>query len=118
MIRHWYVEQLCIQALLCSFILSGAALADAQGPPISSTSSASYSLLDVLTKSAFEENKAPFTPLSVFNFGEGWLEPWIPPPNGELHLQRGGWVNTDSGFLAVNLTRPLRTMREHQDPVM
>jgi len=36
----------------------------------------------------------------VFNFGEGWLEPWIPPPNGELHLQRGGWVNTDSGFFS------------------
>src|SRR6516162_9067984 len=23
-----------------------------------------------------------------------------PPPNGELHLQRGGWVNTLSGFFS------------------
>jgi hypothetical protein len=36
----------------------------------------------------------------LWNFGQGWLEPWIPPPGGELHLQRGGWVNTASGFFS------------------
>ena len=60
----------------------------------------SYSLADVLIKSAVGRNETPFTPLSFGNFGEGWLEPWIPPPNGELHLQRGGWVNTLSGFFS------------------
>jgi hypothetical protein len=58
----------------------------------------SYSLGDVLYLSAIGKNKTPFTPLSLWNFGEGWLELWVPPPNGELHLQRGGWVNTPSGF--------------------
>jgi hypothetical protein len=60
----------------------------------------SYSLSDVLTLSAFGKTETPFTRLSIWNFGDGWLEPWIPPPNGELHLQRGGWVNTASGFFS------------------
>jgi hypothetical protein len=34
----------------------------------------------------------------LWNFGEGWLEPWIPPPGGERRLVRGGWVNTFNGF--------------------
>jgi hypothetical protein len=51
-------------------------------------------------QSAIGKNETPFTPLSLGNFGEGWLEPWIPPPGGELHLQRGGWVNTFSGFFS------------------
>jgi hypothetical protein len=54
--------------------------------------------IDVLLKSAVEQNKTPFTPLSLWNFGEGWLEPWIPPPGGERRLVRGGWVNTFNGF--------------------
>ncbi len=60
----------------------------------------SYSLGEVLFQSAIGKSETPFTPLSFRNFGDGWLEPWIPPPNGELHLQRGGWVNTASGFFS------------------
>jgi hypothetical protein len=40
------------------------------------------------------------SPHSACGTGEGWLEPWIPSPNGELHLQRGGWVNTAGGFFS------------------
>ena len=60
----------------------------------------SYSFGEVLFQSAIGKTETPFTPLSFWNFGNGWLEPWIPPPNGELHLQRGGWVNTASGFFS------------------
>jgi hypothetical protein len=63
----------------------------------------SHSFGDVLFLSAIGKTDTPFTPLSLWNFGEGWLEPWIPPPSGELHLQRGGWVNTDSGFFSREL---------------
>lgn len=65
-------------------------------PPTTS----SYSLGVVLVESAIGKNQTPFTPLTLSNFGEGWLEPWLPPPSGELHLQRGGWVNTASGFFS------------------
>ncbi|MBV8358078.1 MAG: hypothetical protein JO189_09115 [Deltaproteobacteria bacterium] len=65
-----------------------------------SSTPGSYSLGDILYLSAIGTNKTPFTRLGLLNFGEGWLEPWIPPPNGELHLQRGGWVNTASGFFS------------------
>jgi hypothetical protein len=50
--------------------------------------------------SAFGGDVPAFTPLSISDFGEGWLTPWIPPPNGELHLQRGGWVGADSAFFS------------------
>jgi outer membrane putative beta-barrel porin/alpha-amylase len=63
-----------------------------------STTIGSYNPVDVLIQSAVEQNKTPFTPLRLRNFGEGWLEPWIPPPSGEQHLVRGGWVNTFNGF--------------------
>src|ERR1700747_780123 len=63
----------------------------------------SYSFGDVLFQSAIGKSEAPFTPLSLSDFGRGWLEPWIPPPNGELHLQRGGWVNTAGGFFSREL---------------
>lgn len=70
------------------------------GQASENTSNHSYSIGDVLIESAIGKNKTPFTPLSFWNFGEGWLEPWLPPPSGELHLQRGGWVNTLSGFFS------------------
>jgi hypothetical protein len=59
-----------------------------------------------------------FTPLRISDFGEGWLTPWIPPPNGELHLQRGGWVGADSAFSAESLTSHLLSTRERQERVM
>jgi hypothetical protein len=85
------------RVLLCALILASSAFGQSSG---GSAASNSYSLGDVLVKSAIGKNEAPFTPLSLWNFGEGWLEPWAPPPNGELHLQRGGWVNTASGFFS------------------
>jgi hypothetical protein len=84
-------------------ILGSPAFADGQGAPGASSAPTSYSLGDVLIQSAIGGNEKPFTPLGLWNFTEGWLEPWIPPPNGELHLQRGGWVNTDSGFFSREL---------------
>ena len=63
----------------------------------------SYNFGDVLARSAIGGQVPAFTPLSIWNFTDGWLEPWIPPPNGELHLQRGGWVNTASGFFSREL---------------
>jgi hypothetical protein len=86
--------------LLYVAILGGPALADSPGAPQTSTALGSYSLGDVLIQSAVGQNPTPFTPLSLLNFSEGWLEPWVSPPSGELHLQRGGWVNTDSGFFS------------------
>src|SRR5690348_6761385 len=84
------------RALLYVFILASPAF----GQSSDGTTTRSYSLGDVLIESAIGKNKTPFTPLSFWNFGEGWLEPWLPPPPGELHLQRGGWVNTVSGFFS------------------
>jgi hypothetical protein len=92
-----------LSVFLCSLILASPAFGQASGGQSASSTSGSYSLGDTLYLSAIGTNKTPFTPLSLWNFGEGWLEPWVPPPNGELHLQRGGWVNTDSGFFSREL---------------
>jgi hypothetical protein len=59
-----------------------------------------------------------FTPLRIFDFGEGWLTPWIPPPNGELHLQRGGWVGADSAFFSREFDLAFTSTRERQERVM
>ena len=59
-----------------------------------------YSLLELLTLSALGGEVPAFTPLSIFDFAEGWLTPWIPPPSGELHLERGGWVGADLAFFS------------------
>ena len=93
----------CVRAFLLVIILGSSAPAGGQGAPIAPTTPQSYSLGDVPLISAFGSNPTPFTPLSFWNFTEGWFEPWIPPPNGELHLQRGGWVNTDSAFFSREL---------------
>jgi hypothetical protein len=73
------------------------------GSGAASTTMGSYSLGDVLIQSAVGQNKTTFIRLSLWNFREGWFEPWIPPPNGELRLERGGWVNTFSGFFSREL---------------
>lgn len=85
--------------VLLSIVWSGA-FAYGQGSPANSGGNGPYSLLDVLTLSAFGGDVPAFTPLSISDFGEGWLTPWIPPPNGELHLQHGGWVGADSAFFS------------------
>ena len=103
MIRSQLTACLCLAALLCLVISSNFSFADEQGVPIAPTIASSYSLSDVLTLSALGGTVPSFTPLSIWNFTNGWLQPWIPPPNGELHLQRGGWVNTDSGFFSREL---------------
>ncbi len=89
--------------LLCVLISASPAFCEPSQDGAAPTTPGSYSLGDVLFLSAIGKNKTPFTPLSLGNFGEGWFEPWIPPPNGELHLQRGGWVNTASGFFSREL---------------
>jgi hypothetical protein len=93
----------CFAALLCLILPSATSFADGQGTAIAPATPSSYSFGDVLTLSAVGGTVPSFTPLSIWNFTEGWLEPWIPPPNGELHLQRGGWVNTDSAFFSREL---------------
>ncbi|MBV8452609.1 MAG: hypothetical protein JOZ29_10095 [Deltaproteobacteria bacterium] len=91
------------KVLLYVLILASPAFGEPSGGVTVSSTPGSYSLGDVLFLSAIGKNETPFTLLSLWNFGEGWLEPWIPPPNGELHLQRGGWVNTASGFFSREL---------------
>jgi hypothetical protein len=92
-----------LRVLLYFLILASPAFGQASGGEAVSSTPGPYSLGDILIQSAIGKNETPFTPLSLWNFGEGWLEPWIPPPNGELHLQRGGWVNTASGFFSREL---------------
>ena len=88
------------RVLLYVLILAGPAFGQPSGAEPVSPTPGSYNFSDVLFLSAIGKDKTPFTPLSLWNFGEGWFEPWNPPPNGELHLQRGGWVNTASGFFS------------------
>jgi hypothetical protein len=35
-------------------------------------------------------------PISTF-FSEGWLEPWVPSPNGSGGAPRQGWINAADG---------------------
>ena len=93
-------RNLSLSIMVSLSILWGGALAHAQGSPGNSTANGPYSLLEVLELSAFGGDVPAFTPLSISDFGDGWLTPWIPPPNGELHLQRGGWVGADSAFFS------------------
>ena len=88
------------RVLLCFLISASPAFGQfIQGAALQTTPR-SYSFGEVLFQSAIGKTETPFTPLSFWNFGDGWFAPWIPPPNGELHLQRGGWVNTFSGFFS------------------
>jgi hypothetical protein len=103
MIRLQVIVHSCFAALLCLIISSDSLFADAQGAPTAPAPASSYSLGDVLMLSALGGTVPSFTPLSIWNWTDGWLQPWIPPPNGELHLQRGGWVNTDSAFFSREL---------------
>ena len=91
------------RGLLYVLILASPAFGQSSGGGAASMTPGSHSFGDVLFLSAIGKTDTPFTPLSLLNFGEGWLEPWTPPPNGELHLQRGGWVNTASGFFSREL---------------
>jgi hypothetical protein len=64
----------------------------------------SYNFGDVLVRSAFGWQVPSFTPLSIWNFTDGWLEPWIPPQMASYILQRGGWAPIP-GFSAVSWIR-------------
>jgi len=101
---------LCLVALL--YLIAQISAAAAQVGSSTPVSNSSYNFGDVLTLSALGGQVPSFTPLSIWNFTDGWLEPWVPPPNGELHLQRGGWVNTIPGFSAVNWIRLFLLTRE------
>jgi hypothetical protein len=98
--RSNLIRRLFLPILVALSILLGAVRAHSQATPNNSAGNGSYSLLDVITLSAFGGDVPAFTPLSISDFGQGWLTPWIPPPNGELHLQRGGWVGADSAFFS------------------
>src|SRR5215813_3107724 len=88
------------RVLLYSLITASAAFGQSMQGVAPQTTPHSYSFGEILYQSAIGKTEAPFAPLTLWNLGEGWLEPWSPPPNGELHLQRGGWVNTASGFFS------------------
>ncbi len=102
-LRANFARHLTIAILFTLLAVRVSSLACAQQSPASSQGNGPYSILDVLALSAFGGNVPAFTPLSIANFGEGWLTPWVPPPSGELHLQRGGWVGADSGFFSREL---------------
>jgi hypothetical protein len=91
------------RVLFYSFIFVSPAFGQSMQGAALQTTPRSYSFGEILFQSAIGKTQTPFTPLSLWNFGDGWLEPWSPPPNGELHLQRGGWVNTASGFFSREL---------------
>jgi hypothetical protein len=76
--------------LLYFLILASPAFGQVSGGVAVSPTPGSYSLGDTLYLSAIGTNKTPFKPLSLLNFGDGWLEPWIPPPNSDV----GGNRNT------------------------
>jgi hypothetical protein len=103
MTRLYLLIHVCFAALLCLIISSNPSFAEGQVNAITSATPSSYSFGDVLALSALGGTVPSFTSLSIWNWTDGWLQPWIPPPNGELHLQRGGWVNTDSGFFSREL---------------
>jgi hypothetical protein len=80
-----------------------------------STTMGSYNPVDVLIQSAVEQNKTLFTPLSLRNFGEGWLEPWIPPPRAANGIWCGAAGSTPStvSSSAKSIQR-LPSMRVHR----
>jgi hypothetical protein len=93
--------------LLVLISLIGPARLWAQSRPLQAPSGASlgsYGLADVVKLSLFgHTDPATFTPLQLRDFGDGWLQPWIAPPNGSSGALRGGWVNTFSGFFSREL---------------
>lgn len=99
-LRSKFARHLTISTLVPLLLVWVSSLAYAQQSSASSAGNRTYSLLDVLELSAFGGDVPAFAPLSIWDFGEGWLTPWIPPPSGELHLQRGGWVGADSAFFS------------------
>jgi hypothetical protein len=59
-----------------------------------------YSLGEVIGQSICgkEDPARPWTPLPLSTlFSEGWLEPWIAPPNGSSGAPRQGWLNSFDG---------------------
>jgi hypothetical protein len=72
------IPRLCLVALLYLIVqISSAAAQVGSSTPVSNNS---YNLGDVLARSALGGQVRSFTPLSIWNFTDGWLEPWIPPP--------------------------------------
>ena len=50
----------------------------------------SYTFGEVVNLSVFGRgNPATFTPLGLRDFGDGWGQPWITPPNGSSGALRG-----------------------------
>jgi hypothetical protein len=56
-------------------------------------------IFDTITESIFgqpDPNTWRPLPLSTL-FSEGWLEPWVPSPNGSGGAPRQGWINASDG---------------------
>jgi hypothetical protein len=50
-----------------------------------------------LRESIFGRADGEWTPLRLSNFGEGFFEPWVRPPNGSSGAPRQGWLNSFDG---------------------
>jgi len=60
-----------------------------------------YTLLETIRGSILDRrDPSEFTPLGLYNFGEGWLQPWIPAGPGSSGALRGGWVGAPNGFFS------------------
>ena len=60
-----------------------------------------YSCFEIISKSMFGQQPPPdraWTPLRLSDFGDGWFEPWIKPPDTTGGSLRQGWVNTFDAF--------------------
>jgi hypothetical protein len=58
-----------------------------------------HGLFEAIRGSLFGQyDSSCHTPLGLYNFGEGWLDPWIPAGPGSSGALRGGWVGAPSGF--------------------
>jgi hypothetical protein len=60
-----------------------------------------YGFFETIGKSMFGKQPDPdreWTPLTLRDFGEGWFEPWIAPPNPTGGSRRQGWINSNDAF--------------------
>ena len=86
----------CVLLVLISIVGTWPAWAQSVAPQATlAATHQSYTFGDVVKLSVFgQSDPATFTPLRLRDFGDGWGQPWIAPPNGSSGALRGGWVNT------------------------
>ncbi len=92
----------CVLLVLISIVGTWPAWAQSVAPQATRAATHQpYTFGDVVKLSVFGlSDPATFTPLRLRDFGDGWLQPWIAPPNGSSGALRGGWVNTFSAFFS------------------